>query len=84
LKPLTPTEWAFGFLRQVVFLGHLLADGGQLAGHLVFELFHLGARLGGLARLGGVALFHLGFALRDHFGDGFTFRIDQQILQILI
>ena len=32
----------------------------------------------------GIALFHLGLALRDELGDGFALRIDQQIFQILI
>jgi hypothetical protein len=48
------------------------------------EFLQLGARLRSLAGLQRIALFHLGLALRDHLGDGFAFRIDQQILQILI
>ena len=73
-----------GFLGQIVLLGHLLADRGELPGHLVLEFLQLGARLCGLAGLGGIALFHLGLALRNHRGDGLPLRIDQQVLQILI
>ena len=73
-----------GLFGQIVFLGHLLADRGKLPGHVVLEFLQLGARLRGLARLCGIALFHLGLALRNDFGDGFPLRIDKQILQILI
>jgi hypothetical protein len=70
--------------RKIVLLGHLLADGGELRRYLVLEFLDLGARLCGFARFGRIALFQLGLALQDDFGGGFPFRIDQQILQILI
>ena len=73
-----------GLFGQVVFPGHLLADSGELTGHVVLEFLHFGARLRCLAGLCGIALFQLGLALGDDFGNGFPLRIDQQILQILI
>jgi hypothetical protein len=73
-----------GLLRQVVLLGHLLADGGKLTGHLMLEFFQFGAWLRCAARFGGITLFQLGLALRYYRRDGFPLRIDKQILQILI
>ena len=73
-----------GLLGKIVFAGHLLADGGELPGHVMLEFLQFGAWLRCLARLGGVALFDLGLASRDDLSDGFPLRIDQQVLQILI
>jgi len=50
----------------------------------VLEFLQFGARFRRLAGLCGIALFHLGLALRDNGFDGFPLRIDQQILQVLI
>src|ERR1700722_12151252 len=69
-----------GFFGQIVLPGHLLAERGELPGDIVFEFLQLGARLRGLAGLGGIPLLQFGLALRDDFGDGFPLRIDQQIL----
>ncbi len=58
-----------GLFRQIVFLGHLLADASASSPDIVvLEFLQLGARLCRLAGFGGVALFDLGLALRDHFG----------------
>jgi hypothetical protein len=73
-----------GFLRQVVFLRHLFADGGKLRRHLVLEFLDLGARLCGLAGLCGIALFKLGLTLQDNFSRVFPLRVHKQVLQILI
>ena len=73
-----------GLFRKVVFLRHLFTDRGKLTGHVVLEFLQLGPRFRRLARLCGIALFHLGLALRNDRSHGFSLRVDEQILQILI